>query len=108
MKTVILLNHAHMGHGDVDLGTRILKTFLQKARGLGGLQAILLVNAGVTLVAADSPVRAELTLLHEQGIDVVPCGTCLAHFAVTTTVGEVSSMDDIVAAMAHAEKVITL
>ena len=36
------------------------------------------------------------------------CGTCLAHYEITPVVGEVSSMDDILAAMDHAEKLVTL
>ena len=47
-------------------------------------------------------------LAPERGVDVVPCGTCLEHFGVTPAVGSVSSMDDIVAALDRAAKVITL
>ena len=108
MKTVVILNQERMGHGDADLGVRILKTFLQKARALPGLDAFLLYNGGVKLVAEGSPVRAELTLLAEGGVDVVPCGTCLERFGIEPAVGAVGSMDAIVAALSRAEKVITL
>ncbi len=108
MDTVIVLGHECMGHGDAALGVRILKTFLQKARSLRGLDALLLFNGGVKLVAEDSGVRAELVLLDEQGVDIVPCGTCLEHYGVTPAVGHISSMDEIVAAMNRATKVITL
>ena len=108
MSTVLLLNHDHLGHGDVELGRRILKTFLQKSAGLRDLEAILFVNGGVTLTAADSPVLVELKLLEENGVDVVPCGTCLAHYGVEPAVGEVGSMDAVIAAMDRAAKVITL
>lgn len=108
MKTVVVLNHDHMGHGDAELGARILKTFLQKIRVLRGLEALLFFNAGVRLVAEGSPVQAELHFLEERGVDLVPCGTCLAHYGVTPAVGEVASMDQILAEMDRAEKVITL
>ena len=108
MKTVVLLNHDHMGHGDAELGARILKTFLQKSGALRELEAVLFVNSGVKLVAEDSPIRAELVLLEEHGVDVVPCGTCLEHFGVTPVVGRVGSMDDVLSEMDGAEKVITL
>lgn len=108
MKTVVVLNHDHMGHGDPELGTRILKTFLQKARTLSGLEALVFYNAGVRLVAADSPVLAEITLLEEHGVDVLPCGTCLTHYGITPAVGEVHSMDDILTEIDRAEKVFTL
>ena len=108
MDTVLFLNHDHMGHGDAGLGERILKTFLQKSRGLEGLEAVLLVNSGVRLVAAGSPVRAELSLLEESGVDIVPCGTCLSFYELEPAVGEVGSMDEIVANLDKAGKVITL
>lgn len=108
MDTVVFLNHDHMGHGDAGLGQRILKTFLQKSRALHDLEAVLLVNSGVRLVAADSPVRAELELLGEHGVDIVPCGTCLSFYELEPAVGEIGSMDEIVANLDRAGKVITL
>ena len=111
MRTVVALNQEHMGHGDTDLGRRILKTFLQKAIVLQDLDAVLFYNGGVKLVAADSPVRAELAMLEEHGVDLVPCGTCLQHYGVEPAVSSAcsaASMGDIVAAMSKAAKVITI
>ena len=108
MKTVVLLNQDQMGHGDVALSRRILKTFLQKAIALKGLDAILMVNSGVKLSGPDSEVLGELTMLEEQGVDMVPCGTCLKHYEVEPAVGNVGSMDDIIIAMTKADKVITI
>jgi len=108
METAIFLNQDHMGHGDSALGSRILKTFLQKARALTGLEAILLVNGGVQLVRGDSPVRAELAMLEDLGVEVIPCGTCLQSYGVEPEVGSVGSMDQIIKALSEAKKVITL
>lgn len=108
MKTVIVLSRDQMGEGDADLGARILRTFLQKTGVLQGLEALLFYNAGVKLVGADSPVRAELMLLEENGVDLVPCGTCLDHYGVTPAVGKVGSMDEILGEIERAEKVLTL
>ena len=44
----------------------------------------------------------------ERGVDVVPCGTCLAHFGLEPAVGEVGSLDAIVASLDRAAKVVTL
>ena len=41
-------------------------------------------------------------------MDIVPCGTCLAHYDVSPQVGEVSDMDTIVQELGRAAKVITL
>ncbi|HPF15659.1 MAG: sulfurtransferase-like selenium metabolism protein YedF [Planctomycetes bacterium] len=108
MATLLLLNHDHMGHGNAELGARILKTFLQKSAALRDLEAIAMVNGGVELVAPGSAVLGELTLLEENGVDLLPCGTCLQAYAVEPAVGRVSSMDEILAAMQKASKVITL
>ncbi|MEM9379848.1 MAG: hypothetical protein AAGB93_07840 [Planctomycetota bacterium] len=108
MKTIVLLARAQMGHGDPELGERILKTFLQKSIALQGLDAILLFNEGVKLTGVDSPVRGELAMLEEDGVDLVPCGTCLEHYGVEPAVGSVGSMDQIIRAIHGAEKVVTL
>jgi len=108
MKTLLLLNHEGMGHGDPELAKRIVRTFLQKAKQLRGLEAIAFYNGGVRLVAPDSPVLAELTLLEDSGVDLIPCGTCCEAHGVTPAVGHVMGMEDIIQAMNHAAKVITL
>ncbi|MEM8710885.1 MAG: DsrE family protein, partial [Planctomycetota bacterium] len=102
----LFLNKDQMGHGDRDLSQRILKTFLQKAIALKGLDAVLMVNSGVKLTAPDSEVLGELTMLEENGVDMVPCGTCLNHYGVEPAVGKVGSMDEIISALSKAEKVV--
>lgn len=108
MKTIVVLNKAQMGHGAQELGERVLKTFLQKSIALKDLDAIVMFNEGVKLSAADSPVLGELTMLEEQGIDLVPCGTCVDFYEVEPAVGSIGSMDAIIQAMNHADKVITI
>ena len=108
MRTVVVLNQDQMGHGDRALGQRILGTFLRKSIALRDLDAIVMFNSGVRLLAKDSPVLAELTLLHERGVDLVPCGTCVEHFQVELATGRVSDMDTILRELDAAAKVITL
>lgn len=108
MKTVLVLNQDQMGHGDRELGQRILTTFLQKAIALQGLEAVLFYNAGARLVGKDSPVLAELRELEHRGVDLVPCGTCVQAFEVDVQVGTISDMDTIVREMNAAQKVLTL
>lgn len=108
MHTVVVLNQDQMGHGDRALGQKILGTFLKKSIALPDFTALVFFNAGVKLVAADSPVLAELRLLEERGVDLVPCGTCLQHFQITPAVGKVADMDAIVREIGRAAKVVTL
>jgi hypothetical protein len=108
MDTIVVCNQDQMGHGDAALGQKILGTFLKKSIALPEFRAILFYNAGVKLVGPESPVLLELRLLEERGVDLVPCGTCLAHFGITPAVGQVADMDSIVRELGRAAKVITL
>ncbi len=108
MKTVIVLNHDQMGHGDRTLGQKILATFLRKLPAMHAVAAIVLFNSGVKLSAADSPVLAELRQLHDAGVEILPCGTCLDFYKLQPAVAHASNMDEIVRTLDAAEKVITL
>ena len=108
MRTVIVLNQDQMGHGDAELGQKILGTFLRKLPSIHEVSAIALYNSGVKLLAAGSPALAELSLLEENGVDLLPCGTCVESYGIELAVGEVSSMDEIIKELDQAEKVITL
>lgn len=110
MKTVISLGRDAMGQSDDALGRKILANFLRKSTAIRGVTAVVLFNSGVKLAAEDSPVLVELRQLHEHGVDVMPCGTCVDHFGMRekVAVGRVSNMDEIVAELDRAEKVISL
>jgi len=110
MTTVVVINQAQMGTGDEQLGRKILATCLRKFFTFQGLEAIVLYNSGVKLATRDSYVATELTQLHEHGVDILPCGTCVEHFGLKAQMlfDHVSNMEEIVATFAKAEKVITL
>jgi len=109
MKTVLVLNTDQMGHGDKELGHKILRLFLQRVPGMfNEVSAIVFYNVGVKLVTKDSPVLAELKLLHEDGVDLLPCGTCLNHYDLESAIGAQSNMDEIMRELEQADKVITL
>ncbi len=108
MKTVIVLNNEQMGHGERALGQKILGTFLRKVGAMRELGAIVLFNSGVKLTATDSPVLVELRQLHEHGVEILPCGTCLEFYRIEPAVAHASNMDEIVRTLDAAEKVITI
>lgn len=110
MKTVLALNHDALGHGDHALGQKVLGTFLRKAIAFKNLHAILMYNGGVKLAAEGSPVMTELRQLHENGVDIMPCGTCVDHYGLREkiAVGRISNMDELIGEMDKAAKVITL
>ena len=110
MKTVLVINRDQMGEGDRELGRKILGTCLRKLPAFDRLEAIVLYNSGVKLAVKDSELAGVLALLHEKGVDVLPCGTCLEHFGLTDqlAVARASNMDEILATLRSADKVITL
>ena len=110
MGTVVIVNKDQMGNGDRDLGIKILASCLRKMADVDQIDAIVFYNGGVKLLTADSPIAMEIGLLKERGIDILPCGTCVNHFdlAQHVTVGPLSNMDEILAALTTADKVITL
>ncbi len=110
MKTVIVLNQDQMGHGDRELGRKILGSCLRKLAASDGLEAIVLYNTGVKLAVKGSEYAAELTLLHERGVDLLVCRTCVEHFGLAGQLlaDRPSTMDEILATLRNADKVITL
>ncbi len=108
MKTVLVLNNDQMGQGDQTLGQKILASFLRKSPVMKNLAAIVFYNNGVKLVTEGSPVLSELTQLHEAGVELRPCGTCLDYYQLKPAVGQASNMDEIIRELDQAKKVITL
>ncbi len=110
MGTVIVINTDQMGYGDTELGRKLLGTCLRKLSNADGLDAVVLYNAGVRLATKDSFVAVELGLLHENGVEIIPCGTCVDHYDLQDRMlfDRVSNMDEILATLQSATKVITL
>ncbi|MFH0983147.1 MAG: DsrE family protein [Planctomycetota bacterium] len=110
MKTVLIVNNDQMGHGDAELGRKILGTCLRKLPRLARLDAVVFYNGGVKLATKTSPFVAELHQLHEHGVELLVCGTCVAHFGLQDqmVLERVSNMDEILAVLNAAEKVVTL
>lgn len=108
-KTVVFITTPTLGRGDDGLGQRLMETFLTTLPELGeSLWRIVLLNGGVTLAATPGPALEALQAMERQGVSVLVCGTCLAHYqlAEAKAVGETSNMLDIVTSLALADKVI--
>jgi len=99
-----------MGRGDPALGVKILTTCLRKLGSYPGLDAIILYNAGVKLAVRGSPVETELRLLADNGVDVLPCGTCVEHYALADRLitEKPGNMVEILDMIEKADKVVTL
>ena len=108
-KILVFIPADTFGAGDENLGKSLMKNFLHTLKELGSdLWRIILVNSGVKLTVATSPVITELKALEDSGVTILVCGTCLQHFELMEkkVVGETTNMLDIVTSMQLATKVI--
>ena len=110
-RVVVLVGSEQLGRGDEQLGGKLMVNYLKTLKEMGPeLWQLIFVNGGVRLTLDDSPVLAELQEYERDGVIVLACGTCLAHFAVSERqrVGQSTNMLDIVTATQLADKVIAL
>jgi selenium metabolism protein YedF len=109
-ETIIVLHAETLGRGDDALGAKLIGNYL---RTLASVEprpdAIVFYNAAVKLLGEGSAHLEALRTLHDAGVDLLACITCLEYFALTArlAVGTVSNMRDIVQRTMEAQKVIT-
>jgi selenium metabolism protein YedF len=110
-KIMVMVANDCMGHGDDELGEKLMKSFLKTLKEMGEeLWRLVFVNNGVKLTIADSDILPVVQELEKEGIHILVCGTCLTYFNLLDKkqVGETTNMLDIVTAMQLADKVINI
>jgi selenium metabolism protein YedF len=110
-RIMVLIATDRLGSGDDELGRKLLTSFIKTLKEMGDeLWRLVLVNNGVKLTIADSPVLADLIVYEKEGLTILVCGTCLTHFDLLEAkrVGVTTNMLDIVTAMQLADKVINI
>jgi len=98
-----------IGRGDDVLGQKLMVNFLATLPELGeSLWRIVLVNGGVRLAVAGSPVLDRLKAFEEAGVTILVCGTCLDFFGILDKkeVGQTTNMLDVVTSLQLATKVL--
>lgn len=109
LKTLVLITTESMGRGDESLGNKLMSNFLATLPEMGPrLWRLILVNGGVKLATKPGPALEALQSLAQNGVSVLVCGTCLAHYGLLAAkaVGETSNMLDIVTSLDLADKII--
>jgi selenium metabolism protein YedF len=109
-RMVIYINSELMGCGDTVLGQKLMDNFFATLGDFANeVSHIALVNSGVKLACSGSPVLENMKLLEESGIEILSCGTCLAHFNLKEErrVGSISNMFSILEVISKAERVLT-
>ncbi len=110
-KIMIMVATNRIGHGDDELGAKLMMSFLNTLKEMGDeLWRLVFVNNGVKLTIENSDVLPVLKELEENRVHILVCGTCLTHFDLMDKkqVGETTNMLDIVTAMQLADKVINI
>ena len=110
-KIMVMVANNCMGHGDVELGSKLMASFLKTIKEMGDeLWRLVFVNNGVKLTIDSSEVLSVLKEYEKDGLQILVCGTCLTHFNLLDKkqVGETTNMLDIVTAMQLADKVINI
>jgi selenium metabolism protein YedF len=108
-KSVYLITHDSLGHGNDELGRILIKSFfvaLQESQP----KTLMFLNSGVKLAVQSSPVLAHLKTLEADGVEVLVCGTCLDYYQLKDqlAVGSISNMYTIVENLNQASQAITL
>lgn len=110
-KTLVLITNDKMGHGDDELGSKLMINFLKNITELGeDLWRLIFLNNGVKLAVNGAGALPVLQELEKEGLHILVCTTCLQHFNLMDqkSVGNITNMPDIVSAMQFADKVITI
>ncbi len=110
-KIMVMVTTDSIGHGDDELGSKLMTAFLKTLKEMGNdLWRLVFLNNGVKMTAIDTEKLSALKELEENGISILVCGTCLDHFNLLENkqVGETTNMLDIVTAMQLADKVINI
>ncbi|WZL83246.1 sulfurtransferase-like selenium metabolism protein YedF [Vallitaleaceae bacterium 9-2] len=111
MRTVYILNNEFMGHGDDELGHKLMGAFLKKVWiRKEKPHAIIFYNSAVKLLAEGSMYLDALNGLQDAGVDLIACGTCIDFYGLSDTikVGRVSGMEEIVDITQQVESVVTI
>lgn len=110
-KTVLFISTNELGQGSSELGQMLMRNFIYTLSKREEMpRAIVLMNSGVKLSIANSPVIEELEELLDKGVEILVCGTCLDYFELKNChkAGQVSNMYDISDLLFAADRVITI
>lgn len=108
-RIVVHISSEFMGQGDDDLGARLMLAYFDTLGQFAeNITDLTLVNSGVKLICAGSPVLQEAQELAKLGVRITACGVCLNYYGLTekVQVGAVSNMFSILAAQKEADLVL--
>ncbi|HEY3294045.1 MAG TPA: sulfurtransferase-like selenium metabolism protein YedF [bacterium] len=111
MSKTIVINSEVLGHGDDELGDKLMRAFLRTLLNAENKpDKLVFYNSGVRLLADGSPVLDLLNELNQMGVLLVACGTCVGHFRLDDKIARerVSNMQEIVKILLDSQSVVTV
>ena len=109
-KIMVMVSSNRIGHGDDELGEKLMVSFLKTLKEMGPeLWRLVFVNNGVKLTVEGAEVLPVLQEVENSGTKILVCGTCLNHFNLLEKkqCGETTNMLDIITSLQVADKVIS-
>ena len=100
---VVVVSSERMGEGDPQLGTILMKGFLNALNEQPVLPThVIFYNSGAKLVTHESGVISSLRALEESGVEILVCGACVDFYDLKSrlAVGSISNMFTITETMA--------
>ncbi len=109
-KLVLYVGADQMGRGSEELGKKLMRGFLRTWLDSPAKPwRMVFINSGVRLTTVDEEAPEVLELLAERGVEILTCGTCLAHFGLEKhlRVGKVTNMYEVVETLSTAGRVVS-
>jgi selenium metabolism protein YedF len=106
---VVVVSSERMGEGDPQLGTILMKGFLNALNEQPILPThLVLYNSGAKMATAEAGVSGSLKQLEEMGVEILICGACVDFYALKDRlcVGKISNMFTITETMARTGHVV--
>ncbi len=110
-RAVVVLSEDVMGRGERELGTILVKAFLNTLTESEKLPwRLVLFNRGVLLAEEGADTVPTLRRLEDLGVEILVCGTCLEYFGIKEKigVGTVSNMYDILTTLVTATNTVSI
>ncbi|WP_027632251.1 sulfurtransferase-like selenium metabolism protein YedF [Clostridium hydrogeniformans] len=107
----IVVSSDKLGEGDDTLGETLMKSYFFALSESDNLpKTLIFMNGGVKLTVEGSPCLEGIVKLHERGVEILSCGTCLDFFGIKEklAIGEISNMYTIVEKMNKSKNTIKL
>jgi selenium metabolism protein YedF len=109
-RIAVYVGSSSMGKGDDELGTKLMRGFLRTWIDTNPKPwRMIFINSGVRLTTTDEEAVEALSLLSENGVEILSCGTCLQFFGLEDKlrIGKATNMYEVIESLNSATKVIS-